>query len=747
MRSLILALLLSAPAFAQAPPPDAERARWAKIAAGVTIVRDDFGIAHVAGRTDADAVFGMIYAQAEDDFPRVETNYINALGRLAEAEGEAALFRDLRMRLWIDEEDLKGRHAGAPDWLRALTGAWADALNFYLATHPAVKPRVITRFEPWMALAFSEGSIGADYEGVSIPGVAAFYGRIPEVAVAAPDRLAAPALALDRLAAPALALDRLAEPAGSNGFAIAPSHSASGKALLLINPHTSFYFRSEAQVRSGDGLGVYGASTWGQFFVYQGFNDHLGWMHTSSGVDTVDEFALDVRKEDDGSFSWRDGTNWRPFETRAVTLRYRRPDGTMAARSFTTWATPMGPITRAEGKRWIATGLMFKPVEALQQSYLRTKANSLGSYLQVAKLRANSSNNTLVATDEGRIAYLHPQFVPVRDPRFDYTKPVDGSDPATRWRGEHDIEELPQVIDPANGWAMNVNNRPWTAAGADSPRADRFPKYMDQAGENAREDHAIAVLTATPKFSLDSLLEAAYDPHLTAFAQLVPTLVAAFDRLPPADPQRAALAAPVTALRGWDHRTGEASVPMSLAVMWGEAMAARFKAAAKADGAYLIDYLTTVPTDAERLAALDAAVARLTKDFGRWATPWGEINRLQRLTGDLVQPHDDARPSLPIGMASANWGALASFGAGPSPATKRWYGSYGNSFVAVVEFGDRVRARAISAGGQSGDPASPHFFDQAERYRAHDFRPVYLTGDDLSGHVTRRYAPGEAAAP
>ncbi len=727
---LALALSLASPTLAQAPPDatrnapgDVDAARWAKIAAGVTIVRDDFGIAHIAGRTNADAVFGMIYAQAEDDFPRIETNYLNALGRLAEAEGEAALFRDLRMRLWIDPADLQARHAAAPDWLRALTQAWADALNFYLVKHPQVKPRVLTRFEPWMALAFSEGSIGADYEGVPVPGIAAFYGRIPEIAAAVPDRLA--------------------EPAGSNGFAIAPSHSASGKAMLLINPHTSFYFRSEAQVRSAEGLAVYGASTWGQFFVYQGFNDHLGWMHTSSGVDSIDEFALDVRREDDGSFSWRDGTQWRPFEARAVMLRYVRADGSMASRSFTTWGTPMGPITRAEGKRWIATGLMFKPVEALQQSFLRTAARDLGAYLQVAKLRANSSNNTLVATDEGRIAYLHPQFVPVRDPRFDYTRPVDGSDPASRWRGEHEIDELPQVIDPANGWAMNVNNRPWTAAGADSPRADRFPAYMDQAGENAREDHAIAVLTATPKFSLDGLLEAAYDPHMTAFAQLVPTLVAAFDRLPPADPQRAALAAPVTALRDWDHRTGEASVPMSLAVMWGETLVARFKAAAKADGDYLVDYLTTVPTDTERLATFGEAVARLTRDFGRWATPWGEINRLQRLSGDPAPRFDDSRPSLPIGLASANWGALASFGSAPSATTKRWYGSYGNSFVAVVEFGARPTARAISVGGQSGDPASPHFFDQAERYRTHDFRSVYLTGEDLTGHVSRRYSPGE----
>ncbi|KPF61628.1 penicillin amidase [alpha proteobacterium AAP81b] len=721
---LLLSACLGGPAFAQiaaaAAPPDPETARWQRHAAAVTITRDDFGIAHVDGRSDADAVFGMIYAQAEDDFARIETNYLKSLGRRAEADGEAALFEDLRMRLWIDPEDLQARYLRAPDWLQAICQGWADGLNFYIAKNPG-KPRVLKHFEPWMALAFSEGSIGADYEGVSVAGVAAFYGKIPVVAAAEPDRLA--------------------EPAGSNGFAIAPSKSASGHALLLINPHTSFYFRSEAQVRSAQGLDVYGATTWGQFFVYQGFNRHLGWMHTTSGVDSVDEFRLDVRSEGDGTFSWRDGRDWRPFDNRAVTLAYRRPDGTMATRTFTTWTTPMGPITRGEGNRWIATALMFKPVEALQQSWLRTKAADLGSYLQVAKLRANSSNNTLIATDQGRIALLVPQFVPRRDPRFDYRKPVDGSDPATRWQGEHDIDELPQVIDPKNGWVMNVNNRPWVSAGADSPKAELFPAYLDQAGENAREDHAIAVLTEATGFTRDSLLEAAYDSRLTAFAQLVPGLVAAFDRLGPADPLRARLAAPVALLRGWDFRVGEASVPASVAIFWGEALAAKFKAAAREDRDYLIDYLDKTPTDADRLAALDGAIGRLTADFGRWQTPWGEINRLQRPAPGAA--FDDKAPSLPIGLASANWGALASFGAAPGPATKRWYGGYGNSFVAVVEFGPQVSARAISVGGQSGDPASPHYFDQAERYRGHDFRSVLLSADDLKGHVARVYRPGE----
>ncbi len=716
MKTLLIAALLAAPTLAAEP----EAQRWRAEAARVTITRDDFGIAHVHGRSDADAVFGMIYAQAEDDFTRIEDNYIDALGRRAEAEGEAQLWRDLRMRLFIDEANLKARHARSPAWLRTLTAAWADGLNFYLATHAEVKPRVITRFEPWMALAFSEGSIGADYEDIPIAGVGSFYGGAPPVAMEVP-------------ALPP-------EPQGSNGFAIAPSHSASGNALLLINPHTSFYFRSEAQVTSDAGLDVYGASTWGQFFVYQGFNRHIGWMHTTSGLDAVDEFALTVRKAAGGAMEYRWGSGWRRFATRDVTLRWR--DGaTLKSRTLTTYASVHGPVTRQQGDKWIATALMFKPEAALQQSWLRTRARDLAGFLKVAELKANSSNNTVFADDKGEIALLLPQFVPVRDDRFNYTRPVDGSDPATAWRGEHKLAELPQVLRPANGWVMNVNDQPWAAAGADSPVKAKFPRYMDQAGWNAREPHALAVLAATPKFTPASLLAAAYDPWLPAFTTLVPTLTAAFDRLPASDPRRARLAAPVAALRGWDCRTGEASVPTSLAVHWAEALAPKVTDVDPGDWDSVIDKLAGAPSDEQRLAALDEAVAKLTRDFGRWDIAWGEINRLQRPAPG--RPFDDAAPSLPIGLASAQWGALASFGT-RQDTTRRRYGFYGNSFVATVEFTPAgPQARAISVGGQSGDPGSPHFFDQAERYRAHDFRPVYLDDTALAGHVGRRYRPGD----
>jgi acyl-homoserine-lactone acylase len=164
---------------------------------------------------------------------------------------------------------------------------------------------------------------------------------------------------------------------------------------------------------------------------------------------------------------------------------------------------------------------------------------------------------------------------------------------------------------------------------------------------------------------------------------------------------------------------------------------------AKTAGMSVEDYIASRATAVELLESLAAASDRLVAAFGKWETPWGEINRFQRLTGDIVQPFNDAQPSIPVGFTSAIWGSLASFGARAYPATKKWYGTSGNSFVAVVEFGPRVRAKAVSAGGESGDPASKHFNDQATRYSTGDLRDVYFYRDELRNHTERQYHPGE----
>ncbi len=715
----LAAVALAAPSAVAAPPSSA----------AVTIVRDGHGIAHIHGRTDADAVFGMIYAQAEDDFPRIERNYLVALGRLAEAEGPSALWADLRQRLFVSPDALRRDYAASPGWLRALMDAWAAGLNHYLATHPGVRPQVITRFEPWMALAFSEGSIGGDIErGVDLNALEGFYGH------------ATPRPAVTVAAAQA---GRLIEPKGSNGFALGPSRSVSGHPLLWINPHTSFFFRAEQQVTSDAGLDAYGAATWGQFFIYQGFNRHLGWMHTSSGVDNIDEFAVEVA-ERGGRLFYRYGRAWRPVRTQLVTLRIRQPDGTMQERRFTTLATHHGPIIRAERGRWIAVAMLNSPRAALEQSYLRTRATTLAGYLKVAERRANSSNNTILAADDGTIAYLHPQFVPIRDARFDYTRPVDGSDPATDWHGLHRLADLPVVVSPRTGWVQNTNDAPWVAAGADSPKQAAFPAYMDQFGPNPRGAHATMLFANDRRFTPATLTEAAFDPFLPLFDAQIPGLVRGYDALPATDPRRARLAGPIALLKGWDRRWGTASEPTSLAVYWGEALWASEGPKAHAANVPLFTWLATRATDADRIAALDAGTARMQREQGGWRVAWGRINRFQRLTGAIRARFDDRAPSLPVGFTSGNFGSLAAFGVERQAGQRCFYGTYGNSFVAVVEFGPQVKAWAVSAGGESGDPASPHFDDQAQRYVTGNLRPVLLDAADLKPFAAGAYRPGDA---
>lgn len=716
----LIALALSLSLFAGAALAD-EMAEWKAQAARTSIVRDDWGIAHIKGKTDADAVFGMAYAQAEDDFNRVEMNYLTSLGRMAEAEGPRAVWQDLRMRLFIDPADLQAKYRESPAWLRALMDAWADGLNYYLATHPQTKPKVLTRFEPWMALSFTEGSIGGDIERIPLAELEAFYGGT-------------------RTAALEREVHEFRDPPGSNGIALAPKVTKDGHALLLINPHTSFFFRSELQVTSEEGLNAYGAVTWGQFFVYQGFNEKAGWMHTSSGVDVVDEFAETIVRTP-ASLMYRYGREARPVTVKDVTIRVRAADGSLGSRTFTTYRTHHGPITRAEGDKWIATALMFKPIEALQQSFLRTKATDLTGFLKVAELRANSSNNTLYADAQGRTAYLHPQFIPRRNDRFDYTRPVDGADPATDWQGLHALSEAPTVIDPRAGWVYNANNWPYSAAGADSPKREAFPKYMDTAGETPRGVHAMRVLDGKSGFTIEALRAAAYDPDLPAFDRLIPKLAEAYDVASP--DQQAELAGQMAALKAWDRRWGEGSTATSLAVFWAEALFAKAAPEARKAGMTPFEYMAERSPSADRIAALEEASARLTADFGSWKVAWGEINRFQRLDGAIVQAFRDDGPSVAVPFTAGTWGSLASFASRRYPGTKRYYGTSGNSFVAVVEFGPKVKAIAISAGGESGDPASKHFNDQADRYAKAALREVYFYPEELKGRTERTYRPGE----
>lgn len=706
-----------------------EKERWEQHAKNTEIIRDDFGVPHIYGKTDADAVFGMLYAQAEDDFNRVERNYIWAIGRLAEVEGEKSLYSDLRARLYMTQEEAQKHFDESPEWLQKLCVAFADGLNYYLATHPEVKPKLITHFEPWMPMYFSEGSIGGDIERVSTRKIASFYGKQhPKNATAIHNGLI-------RL--------KDDEPRGSNGFAIAGTKTKSGNAMLLINPHTSFFFRGELHVVSEEGLNAYGATTWGQFFVYQGFNEKTGWMHTSTGTDIIDEFEETVVKEGSKT-SYKYGEETRAMDSIKVNLKYKTSDG-LKEKSFMTYRTHHGPITHANGDKWVTTALMWSPVKALTQSFTRTKKSNHKEFYEMMNIRTNSSNNTVYADADGTIAYYHGNFIPKRDESFDYTKPVDGSNPKTDWQGLHPLEDNILVLNPPNGWIQNCNSTPFTSAAEYSPKKEDYPAYMHSFPENFRGMHAIPLLTEAKDLTLDSLIDLAYDTYLPGADILITGLLEAAKKSPVKS--REAKAA-IALLKKWDFRVSVNSVEMTLAQFYLNAYYRSGKIPRMIGNKRIsrlgrFEYMSKTSSPKERLAVFQNALDKLKTDFGSWKTPWGEFNRYQRNDGKIRQDFNDAKPSIPVGMASGRWGALASYGTRFGKDTKRQYGTSGNSFVAVVEFGDKVTAKTMLAGGQSGDPNSPHFDDQAQRYADKQFKNVAYYKEDVLKRAKKTYHPGD----
>lgn len=701
--------------------PEVEK--WESQAEQVEIIRDDFGVPHIYGKTDADAVFGLLYAQCEDDFNRVEQNYIWATGRLAEIDGEEALYSDLRAKLFMTEEEAKENYKNSPDWLRKLCDAFADGVNYYLYTHPEVKPKLLTHFEPWMPMYFSEGSIGGDIERISTKKIAAFY----ESAMEIPE--------LEELK---LKMEKEAEePQGSNGIAISGALTQSGNPLLLINPHTSFYFRGEVHVVSEEGLNAYGAVTWGQFFVYQGFNEKTGWMHTSTYTDVMDEFKETVIKNDDNLF-YQYGEELRPVSSSEVVLKYK-VGNEMKEKTYPAYRTHHGPITHMAEGQWTSSAMMWEPVKALEQSFIRTKQDGYKGFRKMMDIRTNSSNNTVYADAEGNIAYFHGNFVPKRDIQFDYSLPVDGSNPQTDWQGLHTVDENILVLNPANGWIQNCNSTPYTSALENSPKKENYPYYMSRDQENFRGVHAIELLTDREGYTIDSLIQLAHDSYLPAFKALIPGLVKAFDKNPDSELKDA-----IDVLRNWDFTTSKESVAMTLGHFYGMLSYAKAQRSEGLSGMELIEYWGSDSPNTEKLNLFQETISQLKTDFGTWQMPWGEVNRYQRLNGDIVQTFNDTLPSVGVGFASGTWGALAAYGARyTTPGAKKIYGTRGNSFAAVVEFGDKVKAKTILAGGQSGDPTSPHFDDQTQKYININWKDAAYYREDVLKRAEETYTPGK----
>ncbi len=697
--------------------------RWENQAKQVTIIRDNFGIPHIYGKTDADAVFGLLYSQCEDDFKRVEMNYIEKLGRLAEVNGEKDIYNDLMIRLVIDSTEAMTDYDKAPAWLKKLLIAFADGINYYLHQNPQTKPALLSRFEPWYPLLWTDGSIGAiSTADVSVAELKKFYTG-DEFSKALPKQKDEEILM------------------GSNGFAFSPKITASGNSILYINPHVTFYFRPEVHMVSEEGLNAYGAVTWGQFFIYQGFNEKLGWMHTSSATDISDAYAEKISKAANG-YTYLYNNQQKPVTNKKISLKYRNGND-FHTKNINTLLTHHGPIMAKRNGDWISVKANNRDMNGLVQSWQRTKANSFDEFKKVMDLLVNTSNNTVYADAEGNIAYWHGNFIPVRDTTFDWSKPVDGSIAATEWKGLHPVKESVHIYNPENGWIQNCNSTPFTAAGSFSPKKENYPAYMAPDGENFRGINAVEVLSNNKDYTLDKVIAAGYDLKLAAFEMLIPTLIIAAKN---SDQQKNSindLSKAIDILKQWNYKSGEQSVATTLAIEWGQKLLPAIYASPGNDQVEKTANFIFDASPAQLLNPLKEVLKDLNNKYGKWNIAWGEINRFQRISGDVNLKYDDAQPSLPVGFASSTWGMLPSYSSRYFPGTKKRYGVNGNSFICAVEFGKKIKAKSLLAGGQSGDPQSPHFNDQALMYTQGKFKDVLFYKDDVLKNAEKTYHPGD----
>ena len=724
MKKLIVLFLLPVQLLSQSFSKE-EVARWEKQAKNVTIIRDNWGIPHIYGKSDADAVFGLLYAQCEDDFKRVEMNYVEKLGRLAEVKGENSLYDDLLIRLVIDSADAVKDYNNAPAWLKKLCVAFADGINFYLYKNPNTKTALLNRFKPWYPLLWTDGSIGAiNTAGITVGNLKAFYSGTD---------------------AP-VSLNEKAEeelPTGSNGFAFSPKITESGNAILYINPHVTFYFRPEVHMVSEEGLNAYGAVTWGQFFVYQGFNEHCGWMHTSSAVDAADAYNEKLANKN-GKWYYLYNGSQKKVITKKITIAYKTAAGLQQTKAFTGLFTHHGPIMDKGKDQYYSVRADNRIMNGLIQCWQRIKATSFEDFKKTLDLKGNISNNTVYADAEGNIAYWHGNRVPKRDPKYDWGKAVDGSTPATEWSGYHNISETVHSINPSNGWLQNCNSTPFTVAGNNSPKKENYPAYMAPDDENFRGINAVRVLSEQNKYDIDKVIRAGYDTRISAFEILVPALISSFEKTVHGnDSLYGKLTEAISILRSWDFRCGEESTATALAVEWGQKISLSITRSTGDDQVSRAKYFAANAKPEELLLPLLATINDLKARFGNWQIPWGEINRFQRISSDIDNRFDDNKPSIPVGFVASTWGMLPSFVSRTYPGTKKRYGYNGNSFVCAVEFGKKIKAKSLLTGGESGNENSKHFFDQGLLYSKGEFKDVLFYKEDVMKHAEKTYHPGE----
>lgn len=691
----------------------------ARMASSVTIYRDTYGVPHVYGPTDASVVFGFMYAQAEDNFALIEDNYIRALGRASEIYGERALGDDLLTRALEIPKLSSAEYQRSTPQTRALCDAAAAALNYFLSKNPQIKPRLLEHFEPWHVLALLRFKRYAGY-----------------------------AFDLAGVNREELLMAHATEGASreSNAWAIGPQKSETGHTMLFINPHEPFlvgsYVFYEGHLHSDEGWDLSGATFFGWPFPHLGHNEYLGWSHTNNLPDIADVYE-EVFDDPAHPLAYRYGDGHRTATEWVEAIKVKNPSG-LSVRKFTLRKTHHGPIVALRDGKPLAVKLAkLEEGGILDQLYEMSKAKSFAEFKEALTRLALPFLNTVYADRDGNIFYLYGGAIPRRSAKFDWDKPVDGTNPETEWQGYHSLDDLPQVVNPRAGFVQSCNSSPFLATRDNNPVQSKYPAYMvapEEVADNWRAKRSRELLGSKAKFTFDEWAQAAFDTKVYVADLEIPLLSADWESLKRSDEARAAtLARPINELKAWNRRSTTGSVAMTLFTLWyREVHRQAWEATFLAEVVSPQDLASGVT----RTGALEKVVSDLTREFGTWRVPWGDINRLQRPIGD--ETFSDTKESLPSAGGPPRFGIVFVFGdwAPITKGQKRFYGTFGDTYVSVVEFSSKIKARSVLIFGESGDPKSPHFLDQAPLYAQGRFKPAWFTLAEIKAHLESSYHPG-----